>query len=62
MLLVEVDVPDVVDAVVDDVSVVEVRVVLELSVVELPVELRVALVVDDSVDVVRPSHMSSHCT
>jgi len=37
-------------------------VVEEKVVLELTVELKVALVVDDSVDVVRPSHMSSHCT
>jgi hypothetical protein len=39
---------------VEDVTVIDERVVLEL-----PVELRVKLVVDDSVDVVRPSQVSS---
>jgi len=43
-----------VDTVVEDVSEVEESVVLEL-----PVELKVKLVVDDSVDVVRPSQVSS---
>jgi len=49
-----VEVSVVVDIVVEDVSVVEERVVLEL-----PVEVKVMVVVDDSVDVVRPSHLSS---
>jgi len=49
-----VEVSVVVDIVVEDVSVVEETVVLEL-----PVELKVKVVVDDSVDVVRPSHLSS---
>jgi hypothetical protein len=49
-----VEVSDSVDTVVDEVSVVEEKVVLELL-----VELEVKLVVDDSVDVVRPSQVSS---
>jgi hypothetical protein len=49
-----VEVSDFVDTVVEDVAVIEERVVLEL-----PVELTVKLVVDDPVDVVRPSQTSS---
>jgi hypothetical protein len=49
-----VDVSVFVDTVVLEVSVLE-----EMVVLELPVELKVKLVVDDSVDVVRPSQASS---
>lgn len=42
-----------------DAVVIEVSVVEEVVVWELPVELKVGLAVDDSVDVVRPSQVSS---
>jgi hypothetical protein len=54
VVLEERDVSVFVDAVVLEVSVVE-----EMVVLELPVALKVKLVVDDSVDVVRPSQVSS---
>jgi len=54
VLKVPVEVSVLVDTVLEDVSVVEERLVLELH-----DEVKVKLVVDDSVDVVRPSQRSS---
>jgi hypothetical protein len=59
VLAVVVDVPVVVDTVELEVLVVEDRVALVPVLDSVVLELKVKLVVDDSVDVVRPSHLSS---